>query len=130
MLRRAALFETTPGRVLAGLASRLDEVSFTEGEQLIAAGALEQWMLVLVEGEVDVIRPDGQVRVGPVDTIGELSVLDPGPRIADVVAVTDGWALRLDKEDFDEALRLRPEIASGIITALVRRLRRMHERVE
>lgn len=130
MLRRAALFETTPGRVLAGLASRLDEVSFTGGEQLIAAGALEQWMLVLVEGEVDVIRPDGQVRVGPVDTIGELSVLDPGPRIADVVAVTDGWALRLDKEDFDEALRLRPEIASGIITALVRRLRRMHERVE
>lgn len=130
MLRRAALFETTPGRVLAGLASRLDEVSFTAGEQLIAAGAHEQWMLVLVEGEVDVIRPDGQVRVGPVDTIGELSVLDPGPRIADVVAVTDGWALRLGKEDFDEALRLRPEIASGIITALVRRLRRMHERVE
>lgn len=129
MLRRAALFETTPGRVLAGLASRLDEVSFTAGEQLIAAGAHELWMLVLVEGEVDVIRPDGQVRVVPVDTIGELSVLDPGPRIADVVAVTDGWAFRLGKEDFDEALRLRPEIASGIITALVRRLRRMHERV-
>lgn len=130
MLRRAALFATTPGRVLAGLASRLDEVSFTEGEKLITAGATEDWLLVLVQGEVQVIRPDGRVRVGPVSTIGELSVLDPGPRIADVVAITDGWALRMAKEDLDEALRLRPEIAAGIITALVRRLRGMHEWVE
>lgn len=130
MLRRAGLFATTPGRVLAGLASRLDEVSFTVGEVLITAGATEEWLLVLVEGEVEIIRPDGRVRVGPVDTIGELTVLDPGPRIADVVALTDGWALRLEKEDFDEALRLRPEIAAGIITALARRLREMRDRSE
>lgn len=128
MLRRAGLFATTPGRVLAGLAARLEEVSFSAGEQLITAGATEEWLLVLTEGEVDIIRPDGRIRVGPVDTIGELSVLDPAPRIADVIAVTDGWALRLGKEDFDEALRLRPEIAAGIITALARRLREMRDR--
>src|SRR5690606_21312124 len=105
-LRRAGLFATTPGRVLAGVASRLEEVSFTAGEVLITAGAVEDWMLVLVEGEVEIIRPDGRVRVLPVDTIGDLAVLDPEPRIADVVALTDGSALRLEKEDFDEALRL------------------------
>lgn len=130
MLRRAGLFATTPGRVLAGLASRLEEASFTAGQRLITAGAIEEWLLVLVEGEVEIVRPDGRVRVGPVDTIGELSVLDPAPRIADVVALTDGWALRLAKEDFDEALRLQPEIASGIITALARRLREMRDRNE
>ena len=128
LLRQAGLFATTPGPVLAGVASRLDEVPFTAGEVLITAGAVEEWMLVLVEGEVEIIRPDGRVRLGPVDTIGELSVLDPSPRIADVVALTDGWALRLEKEDFDEALRLRPEIAAGIITALARRLREMRDR--
>lgn len=128
VLRRAGLFATTPGQVLAGVASRLDEVPFTAGEVLITAGATEEWMLVLVEGEVEIIRPDGRVRVAPVDTLGELSVLDPAPRVADVVALTDGWALRLAKDDFDEALRLRPEIASGIVTALARRLREMRER--
>lgn len=128
ILRQAGLFATTPGRVLAGVASRLEEVPFTAGEVLIAAGAVEGWLLVLVEGEVEIIRTDGRVRVGPVDTIGELSVLDPGPRIADVVALTDGLALRLAKEDFDEALRLRPEIAAGIITALARRLRETRDR--
>lgn len=128
ILRRASLFAATPGRVLAGLAPRLQEVAFTAGDVLIASGAVEEWLLVLVEGEVEVIRPDGRVRLRPVDTIGELAVLDPHPRIATVIASTDGFAFRLDKPDFDEALRLRPEIASSVITALARRLRETRER--
>jgi CRP-like cAMP-binding protein len=127
ILRRASLFATTPGRVLAGLAARLEEVAFEAEDVLITAGAVEEWLLVLVEGEVEVVRPDGHVRMRPVDTIGELAVLDPHPRIASVVARTDGFAFRLDKQDFDEALRLRPEIATSVITALARRLREIRE---
>jgi CRP-like cAMP-binding protein len=130
ILRRASLFATTPGRVLAGLAARLDEVVFAAGDVLIGAGASEEWLLVLVEGEVEVVRPDGPVRMLPVDTIGELAVLDPQLRVATVVALTDGRAFRLDKHDFDEAMRLRPEIATGVITALARRLREMRVRGE
>jgi CRP-like cAMP-binding protein len=130
ILRRASLFATTPGRVLAGLAARLDEITFAAGEVLIEAGASEDWLLVLVEGEVEVVRPDGRVRMVPVDTIGELAVLDPRPRVATVVARTDGRAFRLDRHDFTEAMRLRPEIATGVITALARRLREMRERGE
>ncbi len=130
LLRRASLFANIPGRVLAGLAPRLEEVVFAADDVLIAAGAMEDWLLVLVEGEVEVVRPDGRVRMGPVDTIGELAVLDPHPRIATVVALTDGFAFRLDKQDFDEALRLRPEIATSVITALARRLREIRERQE
>ena len=127
LLRRASLFATTPGRVLAGLAARLEEVVFDAGDVLITAGAVEEWLLILVEGEVEVVRPDGRVRMRPVDIIGELAVLDPHPRIATVVARTDGFAFRLDKQDFDEALRLRPEIATSVITALARRIREIRE---
>ena len=130
VLRRASLFASTPGRVLAGLASRMDEVVFAAGDELITSGAVEEWLLVLVEGEVEVVRPDGRVRMLPVDTIGELAVLDPQPRVASVVARTDGRAFRLAKNDFDEALRLRPEIATGVITALARRLREIRVRGE
>lgn len=130
VLRRASIFATTPGRVLAGLAPRLKEVAFAAGDELITAGAFEEWLLVLVEGEVEVIRPDGRVRMRPVDTIGELAVLDPEPRVATVAALTDGLAYRLEKADFDEALRVRPAIAAGVITALARRLREIRERVE
>jgi CRP-like cAMP-binding protein len=36
-------------------------------------------------------------------------------------------AFRLRKTAFDQALRMRPEIAAGVITELVRRLRETHE---
>lgn len=130
ILRRASLFATTPGRMLAGLAGRLEEVPFAAGDVLITAGVVEDWLLVLVDGEVEVQRPDGRVRMSPVDTIGELAVLDPHPRVATVTARTDGFAFRLHRRDFDEALRLRPEIALNVITALARRLREIRERSE
>ncbi len=130
VLRHASLFAATPGRVLAGLATRLEEVVFAADDVLITAGAHEDWLLVLVEGEVEVVRPDGRVRMSPVDTIGELAVLDPHPRVATVVARTDGFAFRLHRQDFDEAMRLRPEIASSVVTALARRLREIREAVE
>lgn len=122
-IRRASLFSAAAGRDLAGLATRLETVEFRSGDVLMRTGAVEEWMLVLVEGQVEVIRQDGRMLIHPVDTVGELAVLDPGPRTATVVAGTDGIAFRLAKEDFDEALRLRPEMAGSIITALARRFR-------
>jgi CRP-like cAMP-binding protein len=123
LLRRAPLFAATPGRVLAGLAQVLDEVSFAAGDTIIAEGAVEDWLFILLTGRVEVVRADRRVQLGAVDVIGELAVLDPEPRVATVVALTDVTTFRLDKRHFDEALRTRPEIAAGVITALVRRLR-------
>lgn len=128
ILRHAALFAAAPGRVLAGLAPRLRQVDFAADDELITAGATDDWLLVLAEGEVEVLRRDGRVRMRPVDTIGELAVLDPHPRIATVVARTAGVAFRLDKQDFDEVLRVRPEMATSVITALARRLREVRDR--
>jgi CRP-like cAMP-binding protein len=123
LLRHVPLFAATPGRVLAGLAQVLDDVSFAAGDTIIAEGAVEDWLFILLSGNVEVIRVDGRVRMGPIDVIGELAVLDPQPRAATVVALTDVTTFRLDKRSFDEALRTRPEIATGVIAALVRRLR-------
>lgn len=123
LLRRLGLFAQTPGRELAGLAGAVEEVSFAPGEWLIRAGASEDWLFVLTSGRVQVRRPDREAVVEAVDVLGELGVLDPQPRSADVVASTPVTAFRLSKAAFDEALATRPEIARGVITALVRRLR-------
>jgi CRP/FNR family cyclic AMP-dependent transcriptional regulator len=118
---------------LAAIAPFGEERAVAAGEVLYSADSSDDLycgrpsFFVVLEGEVEVVRPDGHVRMRPVDTIGELAVLDPHPRIASVVARTDGFAFRLDKQDFDEALRLRPEIATSVITALARRLREIRE---
>jgi CRP/FNR family cyclic AMP-dependent transcriptional regulator len=126
LLRHVEMFARTPGRVLAGMAHVLDEADFAPGELLMAEGAEEDWMYVVLEGEIDVTRADRHIRMGPGSTVGEMEVLDPQPRSATVTAVSQVRAFRLEKAAFDELLRLSPEIAHGVILELVRRLRETH----
>jgi CRP/FNR family cyclic AMP-dependent transcriptional regulator len=127
LLRHVDLFARTPGRILAGLASVLEETEYSEATVLMEAGAVEDWLFVIVEGDVEVAREDRRVRMGPGSVVGEMAVLDPQPRSATVIAVTPVRAFRLRKTAFDQALRMRPEIAAGVITELVHRLRESHE---
>jgi CRP-like cAMP-binding protein len=128
LLRRVELFSRTPDRVLAALASALDEVTFLEGDVLMREGAFEDWLFVIVEGEVEVARSDRQVTVGAGSVVGELAVLDPQPRSATVTALSQVLAFRLRREAFQDAVESQPEIAMGVITELVKRLREPHER--
>jgi CRP-like cAMP-binding protein len=123
LLRHVGIFAATPGRVLAGLAGALVEEYFQAGEELIRKGATEDWLYVVSTGTIDILREDGRIRSEAPVVVGDLAVLDPQPRSASVVAVTDVAALRLSKADFDDALDGRPEIARGVIVALVERLR-------
>jgi CRP/FNR family transcriptional regulator, cyclic AMP receptor protein len=125
-LRRVELFSATPDRVLAGVASVLDEVSFDVGEVLMRAGDVEDWLFVIVHGTVQVTRVDRIVELGEGSVVGDLAVLDPTARTATVTALEPVTAFRLTKPAFDEAVRTRPEIALGVIVELVRRLRETH----
>jgi CRP-like cAMP-binding protein len=123
LLKRVSLFERTPDRVLAGLARTLEEETFPAGTTMITEGAVEDWLFVLIDGSVRVTHWDRVSELGPGDVVGELAVLAGEERVVTVTAMTDVQAFRLRKVDFDEALRTRPEIASGVIAELVRRLR-------
>lgn len=127
-LRRVELFAATPDRVLAGVATVLDEVTFAAGEVLISAGAIEDWLFIVVSGAVEVVRSDRTVRLSAGAVVGELAVLDRQERTATVTAVEPTLAFRLTKPAFDDALRARPEIALGVIAELVRRIRETHVR--
>ena len=126
VLRHVNLFAATPDAVLAGVASAVEEVTFEPGEVLMEAGAVEDWLFVVVDGEVEVVRPDRVVRLGPGSVVGELAVLDAQERTGTVTAVEPTLTFRLGKPAFDQALCDRPEIAMGVISELVRRLREPH----
>jgi CRP/FNR family transcriptional regulator, cyclic AMP receptor protein len=128
LLRRVELFSHTPDRVLAGVALALDEVSFLPDDVLMREGAVEDWLFVIVEGDVEVARSDRRVTLGAGSVVGELAVLDPQPRSATVTALSQVVAFRLRREAFQEAVESQPEIAMGVITDLVRRLREPHEK--
>jgi CRP/FNR family transcriptional regulator, cyclic AMP receptor protein len=128
LLRRVELFSQTPDRVLAGVASALDEVWFFEDDVLMREGAVEDWMFVVVEGEVEVVRSDRRVTLGPGSVVGELAVLDRQPRSATVTARSQTLTFRLRQQAFQQAVETQPEMAMGVINELVRRLREPHEK--
>jgi CRP-like cAMP-binding protein len=124
LLRRVEMFARTPTRVLAGLAHVLQEVEYAAGTVLMRAGATEDWLFVLVDGEVEVVKADRVLSLTAPTVVGEMAVLDPEPRSATVRAATAVTGFRLGKADFEEAVRRSPDIALGVIVELVRRLRR------
>ena len=123
-LHRVELFAGIPGRVLAAVAEAAVEVRASPGEVLMAEGAVEAHLYALVEGRVRVHR-SGQtlVELGPGATVGELAALVPAPRTAWVTALEPTLVLRVDQAVLDDLLVDWPELAHGVIAALVSRLR-------
>jgi len=129
-LHRVDLFAGVPGRVLAAVAATADEVTVERGMTFIEYGAVEDCLYVVVSGSVRVHRGDRTlVELGAGSAVGELAVLVPQPRTASVTALEPTLLLRVSKVVLDELLADRPELASGVIAALVGRLKAASEHV-
>ena len=123
-LHRVELFERIPGRVLAAVAEAAVEVHASPGDVLMEEGAVEAHLYAIVEGRVRVHRGDRTiVELDPGATVGELAALVPAPRTATATALVATRALRVDKGVLDDLLADWPELAHGVIAALVSRLR-------
>ena len=61
--------------------------------------------------------------MGAGSVVGELALLDPAPRSADLVATGDTDLLILDRATLFDLMGRRPEVAADIVTMLVRRIR-------
>jgi CRP-like cAMP-binding protein len=130
-LHRVELFASVPGRVLAAVAKHTAEIHVSPGAVLIEEGAVEAHLYAVVDGRVRVHRPDRTlVELGPGTTVGELAALVPQPRTASVTALEPTLALRLDKAVLDDLLLEWPELAHGVIAALVGRLRAIAEHTD
>jgi CRP/FNR family cyclic AMP-dependent transcriptional regulator len=123
-LQRVGLFADVPGRTLAALARRASEVDVPAGTLVIAQGAVEEHMYVVVRGRVRVHRGDrGVTELGVGSTVGELAALVPEPRAASVTALQPTTLHRIDRPLLEELLADRPALAHGIIVALVAMVR-------
>ena len=123
-LQRVALFADVPGRTLAAVARRATEVAAEAGASVIVEGAVEDHLFTVVRGRLRVHHGDREVTtLGAGATVGELAALVPEPRSASVTALEPTTLLRIDKPVLDELRADRPELAGGIIDALVAMIR-------
>ncbi|MEY2440348.1 MAG: family transcriptional regulator, cyclic receptor protein [Verrucomicrobiota bacterium] len=135
LLKEVPLFQLLDDHERSELAGQLDVVAFGAGETVFNYGEPGDAIYVISSGEVEVFfkNDTGERIVLEVatrgDFFGELSMLDQGTRSASVVATQETQALRLDRNDLEKFLSLRPGAAMDILTAMGKRHRETVERL-
>jgi CRP/FNR family cyclic AMP-dependent transcriptional regulator len=126
LLSACPLFRGLSADDLAAVAAAAIEVEFPADRVIARQGEIGTGFFVVVEGSVNVIR-DGTLvaTLGHGEFFGELSVLDGGPRIAQVVAAVPTRCLALASWDFERVLREQPGIALAVLRVVAGRLREM-----
>jgi len=111
----------------------MQDVAFKAGDLVIREGDDGDTAFFIVSGEVEVLVGDGGRRVGILgagEVFGEMCLIEPGPRSATIVALTDVDCLATTYAEFTASLEDSPERALAFLKVLVRRLRQMNELME
>ena len=124
-LKRIDLFSQISSEDLAQIAQITEELQIEEGEDVFLEGEPGNTLYFTVNGQVRIHRGGTTLAtLGERSVFGEMSLLDMEPRSATVTVVEDVTLLRIEREDFNDILAEKAEIAQGIIKVLSQRLRR------
>jgi CRP/FNR family cyclic AMP-dependent transcriptional regulator len=129
VLAEVPLFSLLDEQERAALAERVDLVRFAVGQVIFNYGDPGDSMYIVKAGRVEIwVRNDTGDKIvleeaQPGDFFGEISLLDGGPRNATAVVVEELDAIKVDRADLDELVRIKPPTAMDLLTATGRRLR-------
>lgn len=126
VLSRVPLFARCGGRSLEEIGRLADEIDVKDGTELTHEGKSGGEFFVIVDGKVRLERSGKQIAVlGPGDFLGEIALIDGGPRTA--TATTDGPArlLVVAHREFHTLMADYPDIRLEILQALAERVRSM-----
>jgi len=124
LLGAAPLFTGVDEAGLGMVAERAIEVDFAPGQVIARQGDVGTGFFIVVDGRVKVVRSGTTVaHLGPGEFFGELSILDGGPRVAQVVTDEPTVCLAIASWDFELVLRDEPGVALAVLKVVAARLR-------
>ena len=125
-LAAVPLFAGCTTRELRDIAKATVELTLDEGKEFVTQGDVGREAFVIVEGQADVTRGGQTVAtLGPGDCVGELALLDHGPRTATVTAAEPLTVLVLGPREFSGLLDEVPTLNHKILAALAARVREL-----
>jgi thioredoxin reductase (NADPH) len=125
-LREAAANASLTDSMLADVAAVGSERAVERGDVLYRAGDAEPPFIVVLDGEVEVLRNNGETEVvvasrGPRDFLGELNMLT-GQRVYLTSRVSkSGRVLVVEPDAFRQLMNTKPELSDSIFRAFVAR---------
>jgi len=120
------LFSACSKKELQAVAKATDEVHIPAGKALCEQGSIGREAFVIVDGTAEVRRNKKKVAsLGPGTCVGELALLDHGPRTASVIASTDLTALVIGVREFTGIIDAIPSISHKIMKSLASKVREL-----
>ena len=135
LLANIPLFSKLTPDELAALTRLLTSRRFKASDPIVFLGEDGSEFYVVQHGKVSVSQTDDSGRevtlaeLGPGNFFGEISLLDGGPRTANVTAATDAALLSLERSQFVQFLLQHPSAAVHILTILGARQRDLLEKL-
>jgi CRP/FNR family transcriptional regulator, cyclic AMP receptor protein len=132
-LRGIPLFSQVAQTDLEQIASHLIERRYPRNTTIVEEGLPGDYMYILREGRVKVTKlsEDGREKILDfLETgsfVGDMALLERGPRSASVKTLTPVKVLALSRTDFIALLRKSPDLALAVIQELSRRIRSVNE---
>ena len=125
-LANVALFAACSKKDLQAVEKASDELTLPVGRVLCEEGSLGREAFVILEGTAEVRRNNKKVAtMGAGTCVGELALLDHGPRTATVTADTELKVLVIGVREFTALLSDVPSIAHKVLKAMATRVREL-----
>lgn len=124
LLRLVPLFNGLTDRSFEAVAGLASENHYAVGDELVRQGAPGDAFIIIVTGRARVER-DGRIlnELGPGDFLGEISLIDGGPRTATVTALDPLHAFIIQREGFMDLFERIPVFRLEVLNALTERIR-------
>lgn len=123
-LRNVSLFASCSTKDLQRIAKAGDEISMAAGTLIVDQGQTGREAFIVLKGTVTVKRNGRKVAsLGEGTVVGELSLLDHGPRTATVTCETDCTLLLITQRHFSAVLDDVPALSHKLLASLAGRIR-------
>ncbi len=138
-LEQTTVFAGLDDAAVGLLAARVKELELPPGSLVIREGDPGNQFYVIAAGAMRICKNFGRTdevelaRLGPGQSFGEMSIVEPLPRSATAQVTSEAVLLRLSSMDFHELYKVMPAqygvLLLNIARELSRRLRRLEDRV-
>jgi len=123
-LQKVPLFSSLTTKDLEKIAKAGDTLTLPAGQMIIDQGQTGREAFVIINGEATVRRNGKKITtVGTGAVLGELSLLDHGPRTATVTCDTPCEVIVIDQRHFSAVLSDVPALSQKIMANLAARIR-------
>lgn len=128
-LASVPLFRGMNHKELREIAKATVELTLEADKEFVTQGDVGREAFIIVDGRAEVVRNGKTIaELGPGDCVGELALLDHGPRTASVIASGPVKVLVLGPREFSGILDEVPTLAQKILQVLAGRVRELDAR--